>query len=84
MMGIITATNDEFDYADCFDPGEGKQAVDDPGKQHHGDFLAPETEKWKNKDCPLCYSPFSVRKMRSRDSGCRTVWFCTHCRRRVA
>jgi hypothetical protein len=27
MMGIIVNTDEEFDYAKCFDPGEGKQAT---------------------------------------------------------
>lgn len=83
MMGIIVNTDEEFDYAKCFDPGEGKQAIDAPGKQRQGDLYTPETAKWQARDCPLCFEPFAVKKIRSQSCKYYTVWYCTNCHRKI-
>jgi len=83
MMGIIQNTNDEFDYAECFDPGEGNKATTNAGTQRHGNLYTPDSGKWQNQDCPYCMEPFAVKKMRSRATGYRLMWYCTHCYRVV-
>ena len=80
---MIPNTNDPIDYADLFDPGEGRQAFKDMGSQKTGSLYAPETEKWLNKDCPLCFEPFAVKRCQSASCKHRTVWFCTKCHRKV-
>lgn len=69
-------TNDEFDYSELFDPGDGKPTFQDYGTQRTGSLYAPDSQKWLNRDCPLCCEPFSVIR---RGSG----WYCTHCNREI-
>lgn len=84
MATLIPNTNEELDYAELFDPGEGKAAIADYGKQTQGTLYGPETEKWISRDCPLCFEPFAVHRIRSRMSRYKVVWFCSSCRRKVA
>ena len=88
---LIPNTNEPIDYADLFDPGEGKQAFKDYGRQRTGSLYAPETEKWLNRDCPLCHEPFAVKRCqpfavkryKSEPYEYRAVWLCTKCHRKI-
>jgi hypothetical protein len=70
-------TNDEFNYAEHFDPGEGKESFVGHGTQKSGSFFSPDTDKWLSRDCPLCFEPFSVVRHKAQ-------WRCTHCHRKIA
>jgi ribosomal protein S27AE len=74
MKMLMPNTNDEFDYAECFNPGEGKESLAKHGTQKFGSLLSPNIDKWSSRDCPLCFEPFVVVRHKRQ-------WHCTNCHR---